>query len=158
VESDPIGLKSGVNTYAYVGSMPIMYVDANGLCWIFSQSTGQWSHHDINFGNTLDFERGFSGNGAGYNNPMMQYSENTGPLPVGLYNIGAPHDWHHMPDVMDLTPVVAYQYGRPGGYKIHGAFKDPAKRAQSSNGCPIASKDLRQLIADSKDTCLQVVP
>jgi hypothetical protein len=31
VESDPIGLAAGVNTYSYVGSNPLLYVDPLGL-------------------------------------------------------------------------------------------------------------------------------
>jgi hypothetical protein len=135
-----------------------MYVDPFGLCWQFSQSTGQWSHVDDLTGVATPAGVGFSGQGAGYNNPDMEWAENIGPLPAGLYQIGPGHDWHKMPYVMDLTPVLSFQFGRPGGFKIHGPFKDPAKRPLSSQGCPMAEKDQRKQINDSKDRCLWVVP
>ena len=35
--------------------------------------------------------RGYSGNGAGLNNPAMDDRVGVGPIPVGDYTVGAPH-------------------------------------------------------------------
>jgi hypothetical protein len=41
IESDPIGLRGGVNTYAYVGANPLWYFDSYGLSsLIFNPATG----------------------------------------------------------------------------------------------------------------------
>jgi RHS repeat-associated protein len=159
IQSDPLGLQGGGwSTYTYVGDSPIMYVDLFGLCWEFSQSTGQWSHLDDLTGVATPVGLGFSGQGVGYNDPAFEWAEDIGPLPAGLYQIGPGRKWHKMPYVMDLTPVLSFQFGRPGGFKIHAPFKDPAKRPLSSHGCPIAEKDLRKQISDDQDRCLWVVP
>jgi len=40
IESDPIGLGGGINTYAYTGSNPISNIDPYGLTWAESLAMG----------------------------------------------------------------------------------------------------------------------
>jgi RHS repeat-associated protein len=158
IESDLLGLRGGsYATYGYAGSNPLTYVDALGLCWQFSQSTGQWSYVDDLTGVATPVGLGWSGQGEGYNKPSMEWEEDRGPLPAGIYRIESAEPWHGMPDVMLLTPEWAFQFGRPGPFLIHGANKDPAKAAKSSQGCPIATAKTRRRIAKSNDHCLWVV-
>jgi hypothetical protein len=121
------------------------------------QTTGQISHIDDATGVATPVGYGFSGQGFGYNNPSMEYAENVGPIPSGFYSFGFGRKWHGMTDVMPITPVLAFQFGRPGGYLFHGANRDPAKAATSSQGCIILSKQLRESINRSSDRCLRVV-
>lgn len=68
----------------------------------------------------------------GYNNPDAQNLHNIGPLPQGVYNVGA---WGHYPKVGDnaapLTQIEGESFGR-SGFFIHGPGADPAN---SSEGC-----------------------
>ena len=121
VESDPIGLRGGsYSTYAYAGNDPVIYVDPFGLCWVYSQSTGQLTHVDANGNVDYTANRGYSGYGPGVNNPAMesvqatQHGDPAGPIPSGYYSIGRPfHSAQTGPGAMRLTPLGGINpYGR----------------------------------------------
>ena len=84
----------------------------------------------------------YSGRGEGRNNPAMQNRRNIGPLPRGLYAIGAPVATHG-PVTLPLTPHRDNEMNGRSGFLIHG---DNAK-GDASRGCIIADRDTRDLIA-----------
>jgi hypothetical protein len=130
------------------------------LCWIFSQSTGQLTHVNYVTGEVTYIDTGYSGLGIGLNNPYAQSFQNIGPIPQGLYTVGPQQNnvtsiGHVLPASMRLTPDASNQMFGRGGFLIHGPHANDNQ--DSSNGCPIYSKDTRDQIGNSDDKCFQVV-
>lgn len=118
--------------------------------WSWTQAAGALLHD----GNP-DAE-GFSGHGDGYNNPALQNVPNVGPLPQGHYTIGSPYTHPKLgPVVMDLEPDPSNEMFGRNEFRIHGALiSDPA---DSSHGCIVLARVVRERIAASGDDHLEVI-
>lgn len=92
----------------------------------------------------------------GVNNPALQNVHNVGPLPQGKYTIGEFLDRPTLGKFAgQLIPAPENEmYGRSGFY-IHGDTEEMNQSA--SDGCIILPYTIREQIANSGDTDLQVV-
>jgi len=182
VSEDSLQFLAGPNFYSYVGGDPVLRTDPLGLCWIYSQTTGNlfynpdWTIYlypsttglggdfgGYSLGPLLPIYvgNGHAGNGEGYDNPDYQYVANVGPLPQGLYTIG-PIGTHivtnaqgkqvHLYDSMWLTPNSGNNMGNPP----RNGFL--IHGGLLSRGCIILPDDVRKEIGNSPDHCLEVVP
>lgn len=118
--------------------------------WLYSQSRGLLSH-DGRFEGS-----GYSGHGAGLNDPGSEAVEGVGPTPRGRWNITRWDATHgdKGPIVGVLVPVGHDAHGR-SGFLIHG--DNAAGDHSASHGCIILSRVLREKMRDSGDTDLEVV-
>lgn len=118
----------------------------------YKQSTGEMFAADGTLLGT-----GHAGNGAGRNNPTMQWTHNVGPLPVGRYTVGLFATHAQLgPWSAPLIPVPApapntpYSWlGGRGGFYIHGP--------EFSEGCIVLPITVRQQIAGGTDRDLEVI-
>ena len=91
----------------------------------------------------------------------MQHVENVGPIPQGTYGIGPQQDnvtskGIRLPGSMRLSADPCNEmYGR-GGFIIHG--DNAARNQRASEGCPVFDRKTRDLIGNSVDNILRVVP
>jgi hypothetical protein len=125
----------------------------------FTIKSGKW----VDFtGNLLGIA--YSGGECGLvpeavNNPAYMDKQNVGPIPVGIYRIGAPVDTvTHGPYFLPLTPDPSNRmYGR-SGFGVHGDSIVKPGRESASDGCIVGlQRNVRQAIWDGGDHDLQVV-
>lgn len=117
--------------------------------WVYGQADGRLICNAIVAG------WGYSGRGKGKNNPAMQSVPGEGPIPQGVYCIGAPFDsLEHGPFALPLTPDAANtMFGRTG-FLMHGdSLEHPGCASQ---GCIIMPRAVREAVANSGDRELRV--
>jgi RHS repeat-associated protein len=168
---DPIGFGGGdLGWYSYVGNEPLGRFDPTGLEWVYEQSTGRLWRVTETTGNIELVGTAYAGHGLGKNDPGYQFvqylgegdgREHAGPLPQGTYTIQKQQDNVTSAGVrlrasMRLVPDRAtVMFGR-AGFLIHG---DNSRGDESaSTGCIILPPRIRNLIGDSGDSRLRVIP
>jgi RHS repeat-associated protein len=89
VESDPIGLKAGVNTFAYGGNNPLHWVDPWGLAQCYYSITDHALVCFQNAGNGIATAQSGVSSGVNEceNKPSCADAKNKGPVPPDVYNV-----------------------------------------------------------------------
>lgn len=95
---------------------------------------------------------GYSGRGAGRNNPALEREKGVGPIPAGSWRIHKPRNSARTgPHVMGLSPVGHDAHGR-SAFQIHG---DNAA-GDASSGCIVLPRAMRERISASGLGTLEV--
>jgi len=117
--------------------------------WRYRQSTGLL-YRDYEYVAT-----GYSGLGAGKNNPKMQDQKGVGPIPEGDWSIDGVYDSAKTgPFTIILVPLSGTDTFNRGGFRIHGDSK--SNPGQASHGCIILPRIIRSAIWASNDHLLKV--
>lgn len=127
---------------------------------IYSQTTGKLTNQDgTPFAGWTG--AGYSGLGAGKNNPLAQGEAGVGPIPRGMWHIGAPYNSARtgpftLPLIrLDGTPDDRDDATGRSAFRIHGdSVKAPGT---ASHGCIILPRIIREAIHNSRNELLQVI-
>jgi RHS repeat-associated protein len=163
---DPMGEQGGINLYAYVQDEPVGLTDYLGLCWYYSQSSGEMTRHTGHDNPEFNMPTftGYSGDKNHWNNPNSE-SVPGGVIPQGVYHIDPNLDSALTQPVLKLTPEQVNPYNDPRllrlqkdnrPFEIHGDNGCRGGCHTSSDGCIILPPDAREQIAASGDHCLVV--
>jgi len=126
-------------------------VDLDAFAWTYAQKSGELQ---------LDgrpVATGYSGAGAGKNNPALQNVRDVGPIPQGDWTIaGPPADTpDHGPYVLKLNPAAGTETFGRSGFLMHGDSKEYPGCA--SHGCVILPRAVREHVWNSGDQELEVL-
>lgn len=129
---------------------PNVTVDLDAFAWTYAQNSGELQQDG------KPVATGYSGAGAGKNNPALQSVPNVGPIPQGDWTItGPPVDTpNHGPYVLKLNPAAGTETFGRGGFLMHGDSKEHPGCA--SHGCLILPRSVREQVWTSGDRELEV--
>jgi RHS repeat-associated protein len=148
IESDPIGLEGGINTFGYAGSAPLMNIDSLGLSYfcMYSQSSGRLTCFDDGGAGKqkIDDPGCYAGKGKSKNNPKDECAKDRGPLPRGWYDIGAGYNHPGLGNpTFNLNPQSGTNMCTPlrDNMRIHA--DSSSHPGQASDGCIVCKKSTR---------------
>jgi len=125
--------------------------DLEAFAWTYAQKSGELQQDG------KPVATGYSGAGAGRNNPALQNLPNVGPIPQGDWTIaGPPADTaDHGPYVLKLNPADDTETFGRSGFLMHGDSKEHPGCA--SHGCVILPRSVREQVWNSGDRDLEVL-
>jgi hypothetical protein len=123
------------------------------MAWLYIQNSGSLYRAD-----GFKTANGYAGCGEGLNNPDLQNVPKIGPIPVGIYSIGAPVDHPRLGKFsLPLIPDPANEMFGRDDFFCHGDSVHYEGQHVASEGCIIMPRLIREKMWNSEDHILKVV-